>query len=50
MLQMAVAIRKILYAADENKDALAEAQEIVSELMNAEQTGLSDDSVKTNSE
>ncbi|KAG6410289.1 hypothetical protein SASPL_128346 [Salvia splendens] len=50
-LPMAVAIRKILYAADENKDALAEAQEIVSELMNAEQTGLSDDdSVKTNSE
>ncbi|XP_041996179.1 microtubule-associated protein RP/EB family member 1B-like isoform X1 [Salvia splendens] len=46
-LPMAVAIRKILYAADENKDALAEAQEIASELMNAEQTGLSDDSVKS---
>ncbi|XP_042032953.1 microtubule-associated protein RP/EB family member 1A-like [Salvia hispanica] len=43
-LPMSVAIKKILYAADENEDALAEAQEIVSELINAEQTGLSDDS------
>lgn len=43
-LQMAVAIKKILYAADENEDALAEAQEIMSELMTAEKTGLSDDS------
>ncbi|XP_057791985.1 microtubule-associated protein RP/EB family member 1B-like isoform X3 [Salvia miltiorrhiza] len=42
-LPMAVAIKKILYAADENEDALAEAQEIVSELIIAEQTGLSDD-------
>ncbi|KAL1534133.1 Microtubule-associated protein RP/EB member 1B [Salvia divinorum] len=43
-LPMSVAIKKILYAADENKDSLAEAQEIVSELMSAEQAGLSDDS------
>lgn len=41
---MAVAIKKILYAADDNEDALAEAQEIVSEMIiNTEQTELSDD-------
>lgn len=43
-LPMSVAIKKILYAADENEDALAEAQEIVSQVINAEQTELSDDS------
>lgn len=40
---MSVAIKKILYAADENEDALAEAQEIVSQVINVEQTVLSDD-------
>lgn len=41
---MAVAIKKILYAADDNEDALAEAQEIVSGMfISTEQTVLSDD-------
>lgn len=42
-LPMSVAIKKILYAADENEDALAEAQEIVSQVINVEQPVLSDD-------
>ncbi|KAI3454652.1 hypothetical protein Pfo_011315 [Paulownia fortunei] len=42
-LPMAVAIKKILYAADEKESALAEAQEIVSQSINVEETGFSDD-------
>ncbi|KAG8379165.1 hypothetical protein BUALT_Bualt07G0059800 [Buddleja alternifolia] len=42
-LTMAVAIKKILYAADEKESALAEAQEIVSGSVNPDQTEFSDD-------
>lgn len=33
---MAMAIKKILYAADEKEDVLAEAQEIISQSLNEE--------------
>jgi len=36
-MQMAVAIKKILYAVDEKESALAEAQELLSESLNAEE-------------
>lgn len=42
-LPMAVAVKKILYAADEKDSALAEAQEIVSRSINVKITGFSDD-------
>ncbi|GFP99370.1 microtubule-associated protein rp/eb family member 1b [Phtheirospermum japonicum] len=40
---MAMGIKKILYAVDEKESALAEAQEIVSQSTNVEETGFSDD-------
>lgn len=40
---MAVAVKKILYAADEKDSALAEAQEIVSRSIDVKKTGFSDD-------
>ncbi|KAL2244250.1 microtubule-associated protein RP/EB family member 1B [Sesamum indicum] len=42
-LPMAVAIKRILYAADEKESALTEAQEIVSGSVSVEETGFSDD-------
>ncbi|KAK4394462.1 Microtubule-associated protein RP/EB family member 1B [Sesamum angolense] len=41
-LPMAVAIKRILYAADEKESALTEAQEIVSGSISVEETGFSD--------
>ncbi|CAK9158681.1 unnamed protein product [Ilex paraguariensis] len=43
-LPTAVAIKKILYAADEKESALAEAQEIISQLMNVDQTDVDTES------
>lgn len=43
ILQMSVAVKKILYAADEKGSALAEAQEIVSRSINVKETEFSDD-------
>ncbi|CAK9158680.1 unnamed protein product [Ilex paraguariensis] len=43
-LPIAVAIKKILYAADEKESALAEAQEIISQLMNVDQTDVGSES------
>ncbi|KAL3640592.1 Microtubule-associated protein RP/EB member 1B [Castilleja foliolosa] len=40
---MAMGIKKILYAVDEKESALTEAQEIVSQSTNVEETGFSDD-------
>lgn len=40
---MAVAVKKILYAADDKDSALEEAQEIVSRLINVDETQISDD-------
>lgn len=40
---MAVAVKKILYAADDKDSALAEAQEIVSRSINVDETQISDD-------
>ncbi|KAK6122983.1 hypothetical protein DH2020_043282 [Rehmannia glutinosa] len=42
-LPMAVGIKKILYAADEKESALEEAQAIVSQSINVEESGFSDD-------
>ncbi|CAK9173007.1 unnamed protein product [Ilex paraguariensis] len=42
--EIAVAIKKILYAADEKESALAEAQEIISQLMNVDQTDVGSES------
>lgn len=42
-LQMAVAIKKILYAADEKESAAAEAQEIVFQSINVEKKEYSDE-------
>lgn len=42
-LQMAVAIKKILYAADEKESVLAEAQEIISQSLDMGEAEYTDD-------